>query len=342
MKTNEGKAASARVETAIQTGKVLEMPGARPLPRTVPKADRPTTEILLITMDTASVWAAPPFQRPLRTNAKVIELAGKLKAEGGIIPGTLVLGVYAGQTFLVDGQHRIEAFKLSGLTEAIAEVKVQHFESMREMADKFVELNGRLVALKPDDLLRAYESSSSGLQYIRQYAPYVGYDNIRRGASAPILSMSAVLRAWYGSSSDVPRSGIGSVQRVAESLSDDDAKQIVQFLTVVKGAWGKDQEYHRLWGGLNLEICMWLWRRTVLTQYSASSTRLTVQQFAKCMMALSAAGDYLEWLVGRMLTDRDRGPCYNRLKVIVAKRMEEETGKKPKLPAPAWSLGRTT
>jgi hypothetical protein len=48
----------------------------------------------------------------------------------------------------------------------------------------------------------------------------------------------------------------------------------------------------------------------------------------------------MDWLVGRMLNDRDRSPCYQRIKGIFQKRVEQEKGSKPRLPQPAWSGGK--
>lgn len=58
----------------------------------------------------------------------------------------------------------------------------------------------------------------------------------------------------------------------------------------------------------------------------------------KCLMSVSADSDYLAWLPGRNLSERDRSPCYSRLKVIFSRRLTEDNGgKKQMLPAPAWA-----
>jgi hypothetical protein len=41
-------------------------------------------------------------------------------------------------------------------------------------------------------------------------------------------------------------------------------------------------------------------------------------------------------LLGRQLRERDRSPTYSKLKAIFAKRIEAETGDKPRLPSPNW------
>lgn len=55
-------------------------------------------------------------------------------------------------------------------------------------------------------------------------------------------------------------------------------------------------------------------------------------------MALGADADYGDWLVGRALTDRDRAPCYARIRAIFAKRLvQDDPGKRHLLPQPAWA-----
>lgn len=321
----------------VSGGNVIAMKGLRELPRSAPKSLRSTMDTVLLTQDWVKSMAHVPFQRPIRVNARVVELAEELKCAGGVIPGILTIGVIGKERYLVDGQHRVEAFKMSGLKEGYADVRICHFDSMAEMGEEFVNLNSQLVRMRPDDILRGLEGSNAGLGVIRKACDFVGYDMIRRGASSPLLSMSTLLRCWFGSAPDVPTSSGMSALHAARTLTEDDSQQIVQFLNVAHGGFGRDPEYYRLWSSLNLTVCAWLWRRTVLTQYSPKSARMTAMLFGKCLMALSADHGYLDWLVGRNLSDRDRSPCYNRIKAIFVKRLEEETGKKPIFPAPAWA-----
>ena len=177
--------------------------------REVPKSSRRTMETLIFSVAEVSGWLLPPFQRPLRVNEKVRALSETIKEDGGVIPGILTLGKLTGEKrmWLVDGQHRIEAFKLSGLAECICDARLCQFDTMAEMAEEFVELNSALVKMRPDDILRGLEGTIPALQIIRQGCAFVGYDQIRRNnTSAPILSMSALLRCWVGASTDTPTS----------------------------------------------------------------------------------------------------------------------------------------
>lgn len=314
--------------------KVLQMPGVSELPRSTPKTQKSAMETLYFTLETIESWKRPPFQRPFKANAKVLALVEELKKNGGFIPGVITLGDLNGVRYLLDGQHRIEAFKMSGLDEGIANMRVCTFETMSAMADEFVELNGSLVPFKADDLLRALESSSPELRKISRTCPFIGYGFIGKGGK--VISMGAALRMWYGSKPEVPTTGGLSTTAIVEELNEEEVERMCEFFTSVHAAWGSDPEYHRLWGGLNVGLCAWLWRRTVMGQYSGKTLRLTKDMFRKCAMALSANSKYLDWLVGRQLKDRDRSPGLARLRAIFLKRLDEEGHGKVYFPKPDW------
>ncbi len=297
------------------------------------------TDTILLTKELIATWKLPMFQRELRVNAKVRAVAEELRRDGGVIPGVITLGIVGRVTYIIDGQHRIHAFRISGLEEAYADVRIHEFETEAEAGAEYVRLNSRLVTLKPDDTLRGLEASLPCLLKIRQERPFVGYGGIRRSETSPIVSMSQLLRCWYGSQPETPKGHSSSAIDLAMQLTKDEASTIVDALGLLERAWGRRLEYGRLWNALNLSLCFWLYRRTVVTNYSPSTTRLTRDLFTKSMMALSANGDFLDWLVGRQLTDRDRSPAYARIKSIVTKRVTAETGKATKMPAPAWSKG---
>lgn len=282
-------------------------------------------------------WRLPPFQRPLRVNDKVVQLGQQIKRDGGVIPGVVVLGMLNRERYLVDGQHRREAFLLSECGTGYVDIRVLYFDSMAEMGEEYVNLNSRLVAMRPDDVLRGMEDSFPALRRLREKCRFVGYDNIRRGDKSPVVSMSALLRCWSASGTEVPRTSGGAALGLAQALSLDEADTCVGFLTLAFEAWGRDSAYHRLWTNLNLTICMWLYRRTVISPYSPNTPRLTKDQFRGCLMGLSADATYPDWLVGRNSGQRDLGPAYKRVKELFAKRLELELGKKPRLPQPAWA-----
>jgi hypothetical protein len=311
--------------------------------REVPKAEHSAMETQIYTANQIGAWRVPPFQRPIRVNNKVAALAETISRDGGVIPGVITLGTVKGETaiYIVDGQHRLEAFRISGLPECIGDFRLCAFESMAEMAEEFVLLNSALVRMRPDDVLRGLEASVRALRKIRSECKFVGYDQIRRGTTSPILGMSLTLRAWNGSIPETPTTTHGglSATQIAESLTEDAADDLVQFLTVAHASWGRDNEYVRLWGALNLGLCMWLWRRLVKDgdRGIKRHVRLNIKQFSTCLTALSADGHYLEYLVNRQLSDRDRGPAYARIKRIWAARLHGEIRGKIMFPQPAWS-----
>lgn len=301
------------------------------------KTTRTTLDTIEVTPNLAKSWRLPPFQRPLRVNEKLQLLAEQIKADDGVIPGILTLGVLEKERYLVDGQHRREAFLLSGCLTGYCDVRVLHFNEMAEMGEEFVNLNSQIVKMRPDDILRGLEQTYEPLAKIRRRCPFVGYDQIRRNERAPLLSMAQAIRCWVGSATEVPKSGGVSAAQLARVLSMDEADTLIKFLETVIAAWGRDAANARLWSTLNLSLCMWLYRRMVITQWSPRTPKLTNDTFTKCMMSVAATEAYVDWLLGRNLSARDIGPAYSRLKSIIAGRLEMETGKKPSLPQPPWA-----
>lgn len=308
---------------------------------------KPTTEAQIstqtaldtieITPDIVRSWKLPAFQRPLRINDKVMLLADQIRRDGGVVPGVFTIGVLNKNRFLIDGQHRRESFLLSKCIVGYVDARFCHFDDMAEMGEEFVNLNSRIVNMRPDDILRGLEDTYAPLGKIRKRCPFVGYDQIRRSEKSPVLSMSALLRCWVGSSTEAPRTTGGSATSFAVTLSTEEADQCINFLDCAIAAWGRDQAYGRLWLNLNLVLSMWLYRRLVITPYSVSTRQIGRELFTKCLMSLSADSSYLDWLVGRNVNRRDTSPAYTRIKGIFAKRIEVETGHKPRLPQPAWA-----
>ena len=300
------------------------------------KATGTNVDTIEVTPDIIKGWKIPPFQRPVRENEKVLALAQELTTNGGVFPGMLTIGILDNKKWLVDGQHRCHSFILSELEVGYSDVRFRTYKSMAEMADDFVDLNGRLVNMKPDDIMRGLESSVPAIASIRERCSYVGYDQIRRGQNAPILSMSALIRCWVAASKDAPGSVSISATELSKVLTTDDADQVVSFLGLAYRAFGRDPEYFRLWGNLNLTLCMWVFRRAVLAKYSAKAPKITKELFGKMLQSLSADSGYVDYLLGRQMGERDRSPCYRRMKAVFVKRLEAELGHKVSFPAPDW------
>jgi len=300
------------------------------------KERRTTLDTIFVTPNQVRSWRLPSFQRPLKVNERVVMISKEIAASG-LIPGTLTLGVLnKTDIYLIDGQHRREAFLLADINEGIADVRYCHFDTEAEMGEEFVKLNSHIVTMRPDDMLRGFEKSNVGLQRIRRQCPFVGYDNIRRNEKSPVLSMSAMLRCWFGSAPEVPAAGGLTATRTLERITEEELEPMIAFLQCAFAAWGKAPEHARLWGNLNLTVCMWLYRRLVITAYSANVKKITRELFGKCLMSLAADASYSDYLLGRALREKDRSPTYSKVKAIFARRIEIETGEKPRLPSPDW------
>jgi len=320
---------------------ITAMKSKLPVATKAQRVTKTSLDTILITPAGINAWITPPFQRPVRENDKVRALAEEMRHNGGVFPGILTLGILNGATFLLDGGHRRSAFLMSGCMEGYADVRTHYFETMADMGEEFVQLNSQLVRMRPDDILRGLEGSHPILRAIREKCPFVGYDQIRRGTNAPLVSMSTLLRNWLGSTGDIPKlggiGGGGSTAGMVNRITSDDVRDMTDFLNLAYDAFGRDPEYSKLWGSLNILICMWLYRNIVLSAYSAKSVQINKEQFKRCLMSLSASTHYLDWLVGRSTSERERSPAYSKIKAIFMKRIETDLGRKVSLPAPAWS-----
>ena len=302
-------------------------------------------DVIEVTSALLDTWRMPPAQRNLRVNPKIVAVAAEI-AETQVIPGIITLGVLHGVTFVIDGQHRMHAFRLANIPMAYADVRIVHCADEAMIGAEFVRLNSWLAQMRPDDILRGLEAALPPLASVRERCAFIGYDMIRRGDQSPILSMSVALRSWKASQQEIPALR-DSARTHAEVLTQDDADRMVEFLHLVYRAWGRDTEYGRLWNALNLTMTAWLYHRLVLNPVSRlkRSVRLTRAQFQKAAMALSANAVYLDWLQGRLLRDSDRSPCYLRMRAIMIKRLSEELGSGIKFPQPPWATrtggGRT-
>lgn len=323
---------------------VIGIKGAHEAPRN----RRSSMETLIITQEIVNQWQLPEWQRPLRENQKVRDLAQEIKADGVAIPGVITLGRTRSSNglYLVDGQHRIHAFRLSELPEALADVRIMTFEDTAEMSVEFYELNSRLAVMKPDDMLRAMEPTSEVLQRIhRECRRIVTYGQVRRGVTTgPVLSMSATIRCWTGTSTETPSTTVSgkNVVQLLHDMDDDSATLLIRFLQIAYTAWGGDKEYYRLWANLNLAMNMWLFRRLVIDKTRGVKRYVTLNdtQFRQCLQSISADSKYIDWLLGRQLGDRDRMPCYDRLKAIYTARLKDGGMSKPLMPQPTWAVAR--
>ena len=308
-----------------------------------PRVTQSKMDTIVFSQSEAKKWLIPSFQRPLRINDRVRAIAEEIKATG-VIPGVITLAILDGNHYIVDGQHRMEAFKISGAVNGYADVRYLYFESMAELAQEFVDLNRPIVTMKPDDVLRGLEPSRPLLSAIRSACPFVGYGHLRIHTTSPILSMSTALRTWSASYEESPSTTTPGAFQLAQDLTEESATHLIDFLKRALNAWGRDSQFARLWVALNMSLCMWLFRKLVLngaTSNYEKATHLSPALFGKCLLALSADNGptpYVEWLIGRKLIERDRSPCYRKIREIFVRTIKRETGEKPMFPQPAWFI----
>lgn len=302
------------------------------------KQTKTTMDTIEIVPKLVASWKSPPFQRDLKINAKVIAVSEEIRLNGGVLPGVITIGILDGEPYIVDGQHRLNAFLNAQLLVGYCDVRTHWFTTMADMAAEYVRLNSQMVRLRPDDIMRGLEPSSVALQRIRRKCGYIGYDLVRRSDKAPIVSMSVFIRTWVGTKTEVPqgRAGVTALTQMDEA----ETTNAIDFVQLCFDAWRRDPEYGRLWKSLNLTMCAWLYRRLVLGERVTSSSRLerfSADDFRRCLLALSAESSYLEYLTARSLSDQSRAPTYGRIKGIFQRRYLAEHGKQVRLPQPPWA-----
>lgn len=285
-----------------------------------------------------NVWQWPSFQRQPRCNPKVKALAAQIQ-NTKVIPGELTLGRIKGSDLLykIDGGHRLLAFEISKADEVYADVTIETFANMEQMADQYRARNSPLRRMKPDDILKAVMEGNPALRDLERRCPFVGFDAIRRSPGGPVVSMSLVLRCWQASKAETPTSNANAIE-FGEQLRESEAEEIIHFLQTAHLAWGREPQMRPLWNGMNQTLCMWIWRRVVLHRPpSGSITQLEASAFQKCLEALSRHKEYLEWVYGKSNTsDNFRGPCYTRVVEIFIRALRTE-GIVARLPQPAWA-----
>ena len=284
-----------------------------------------------VTKQLIRTWKVPPFQRFLRITEKVRECIEVTRTTGKI-PGVIYLGRYKGVLYLIDGQHRLEAFRLSELPSALAHVLIEDFTDMAEMGKRYVELCSSLVKVRADDRMHALEATHPVLQTVRTKCPFLSYGHGQLAVQKMTISASTAIRAWMSSQPETPSPRSFNVALMLKGLQSEGASGIIGFLTACHEAWSTD--YPRLWGALNLTLCAYIYRRTVLDP--DGKTPLTRGQFIQGMQGLSTNQRYQEWLLNRQLGSIHRAPAYKQIKITVQHHLKTIYGGVIRLPKPIW------
>jgi hypothetical protein len=325
----------------MATATIIKMPGMSVVPAFVPRKERDVMETVFIHPEKLGDWKRPGrIQRPLKLNEYIFQCAREMQLHAAQdpdeawceVPGIVTLAKFNGETYLLDGQHRLDgALKLAAgqvivaggvpVKVALARVRTIHIDSWTEMADEFGRINGQLVRTKPEDVLRAASMGNVNLQAIERACPFIGYDRAGENKKQVLLTMPTAVRTWLGSAGVVPAQG-PTVGELTKYLNKPTTLEVIDFYLACDAAGWQNSVYQRFWGTLNLSINMWLYRRLVLGEHQQrfhggiKPMILTRAQFVECMRGLTMDADYHEWLSGRTLRERDRVPCYTRLKEI--------------------------
>lgn len=290
------------------------------------------------------------FQRTIQRNKYVIEVAHTISSTG-IIPGQIVIGIFQGILWLIDGQHRRESFTIAVLgecgvtriTKACANIKYEVFDTWAAMSDRYVELQRKIRGNSPNDMLKGLEASTESLQVLRKRFPAVGYTSTRPDSKhhKGRVSAKAALQAWYGSKPETPGRKTPPPFEIAKQLTVEEAHQLANFLRLAHSAWAFDPNYLNLWGSLNLTLCLWLYRRCVLDPVQGFPD-LTPEQFASCLTALPSekiggVNPYAMFLYRKGLRELDRGPVYMQVTRVFTATLRANHKLRVKFPKPEWA-----
>lgn len=287
---------------------------------------------------TLSKWLTPFWQRPVIITTKVREASEQIR-QTGVIPGVLTIGEFDDCLWRVDCQHRLAAFEMSGRASALADVRFAEFDGHDMMADEYDALNAHLVQMRPDYKMKALELKYEQVRILRENVPFVGYDKVRHeSTTAPMLGMCSVLRNWFGAATPTPVSDGKAPRDLAEQLTSPEADFLIEFLNLAYESWGRESDYSGLWKKLNLTLCMWIFRTCVSGQVlKPHERRMGRDIFAVGLRSLKDAG-HLDWLRGRTMCERDRGPTYIRIKRLMTSACKRD-GERISLPDPPWAGG---
>lgn len=314
---------------------ILSSPGVRVLDGEA-NPTRTITSVIEVSRETLESLLTPHSQRELKTSNRNVKSQVKEIQQTGIIPGTILIGIVNGKAYKYDGQHRIWAALETDLDLFVTRIQVTEFASQAELGMATMKANAPLVRRTPDDNLKTMEDTYPVLKKIMKECPFLGYS---KRTTTVVMSANLALQCWDYSKRRAPSNRGGTpVDKVIEKMSTDEAKKIIDTFHMLHEAWGADKQYKSMWSKLNVTLVLWLWRALVDDPKSTGrSTRLTKAQFRDAIMGLSADSTYLSWIYGRLLRDDDRTPCYNRIKIIIVKRLREMHDISAILPTPPGS-----
>lgn len=292
------------------------------------------SEVVVVTVALVNSWERPDFQRMFKQTKNVVDATNQI-GRTEEIPGTIWIGVWEGRSYVVDGQHRIEAFLGANIAEALASVAFKAFDSYDAMARFYRMINTPLRSFSAQDNLKAAAVEYESLRIIEREATFASWYKPKRN-SGKTIQISSMVRFWGMARSDAP-GGSAQVVAVAAGMNKLAAHRLCVFGSLCHDAWGTDSGYAALWGGLNFPVVLWLYARTVLRdpEPSLRVTRLDQPAFKKALVSLCDES-YVDWLRGRNSLQNFRSPCYNKIKQRFKATLEKR-GERLTLPSPDWA-----
>src|ERR1700744_5100870 len=85
------------------------------------KGKKKRVDTIVLDSQTTARFKNPKFQRPFKMTPSVQAVVSEVR-ESGVFPGILTLGLYGGHVWVIDGQHRLEAVRISESSEILADV----------------------------------------------------------------------------------------------------------------------------------------------------------------------------------------------------------------------------
>ncbi|CAB4131721.1 hypothetical protein UFOVP276_99 [uncultured Caudovirales phage] len=275
----------------------------------------------------------PDFQRDMKPVNKKLLQVDKYIAANHAVPGTIILGIVGDKIVIVDGRHRLSRFMLSSESKARIATRTEYADTMADLAVVYEIENSQLFSFISDDRLRSIATHSRPFAKLLRTFKDIGCNDKGK------LSATTLLKAWHLSNRGTPGPSPVLAEDVVHLLetSSEYAELLSRFLTMCFAAWGRDKEHGSMWSSVNLALCAWLWRNTVVTPSSAKIPRITDRQFMNGLMSLATDNRYSDFIKGRRLSKRDRAPVYTRIKSIVAARLADDMSKPISLPSPDWT-----
>ena len=263
---------------------------------------------VLLTIDDLEYLMKPPCQRFVSKTKRVERLTEEMLKTGRLGVGILlVMGLPNGEVHLVDGNHRIEAFRNSGLKSIIVSVQTKSAKTYKDIAEEYIRCQCSLKTSTVDDKLKGIAVGHPPLQKIAQFCTFVTYKRASTRSDC-LISMSDVVHCWFDASTNPPTRYSGDkgipIEECAKLITDKDAACIIEWLLVCQISLGTVNRV--LWAPLNMTLCLWLYKQMVKGGCKGPCTRLKIAEFGRGLAGLVNM-KYTNYLKGLKLTTPNAG-----------------------------------